>query len=305
MKNRSGSYKKVLFSSEDLKELSQNDLIPLMELVKVYESKKLSDCDFTTLYLLFFIRLKSPVNYIQQKNKKFTFDPDHKKLLQLIPDSFQLSPWEKEKLAQISGPDLFLNFNLKGIPLSVNRAMFNWYQKNWNIVLSFSVPTSDELLILQAQNSRVLTLIVDPKKIAKLILGVRDALSFALHDLMHADQFFNNPISQKGQLGFYNFILEFQKNEKLKILKINNSIFQNDYEYVISDMNAYIIHLLKSLKSCFTKIDAEETLFQLLQEALMPKTIVDLIKKINKVELTIEEELEIKNYFESNQEILR
>ena len=76
MKNRSGSYKKVLFSSEDLKELSQNDLIPLMELVKVYESKKLSDCDFTTLYLLFFIRLKSPVNYIQQKNKKFTFDPD-------------------------------------------------------------------------------------------------------------------------------------------------------------------------------------------------------------------------------------
>jgi hypothetical protein len=179
--------------------------------------------------------------------------------------------------------------------------MENWLLNKWDIVLSFKIPNSYELLKLQTENKRVLTLIVDSKKVETHILGVRDPLSFAIHDLMHADQFFNNRESQIGQLGFYKFIYTQYKYSQLQELCESNQVFNHEFEYVVSDMNAYIIHILKSFKSCFTRAAAELTLKNILLEAKIPSEISELIMNLNISPLPIADELKLKNYFESLQ----
>jgi hypothetical protein len=278
--------------------------LELRALLNLFKNQKITDQDFTTLYLLLFLRIKHPKNYLQQ-NKKFASDSKTKTLLDIIPVEFNLSEDEKNKLKNISGEDLFLNFNLRGIPASINRAMINWYQNKWNIVLSFKIPGPNELLMLQTENKRILTLIVDEKRITTHLFEKRDPLSFALHDLMHADQFFNNPISQKGQLGFYQFISSQIKLPELVNLMETNPSFKIDFEYVVSDMNAYIIHLLKSFKSCFSKAEAPLVLNKILTESKTPPHITDLIMSLNQAELTLQNELIIKNYFESIQDYVK
>lgn len=303
MKNRSGSYKKVLFSEVDLKAsapLIENFIDKLMNL---YQDKRISDVDFTTIYLLFFIKLKYQKNYLQQF-KKPTIINHSPKILDLAGDLILFDEFEKKKLENISGLELFSHFNLKGVPQSVTRAMENWYKGSWNIKLSFKIPSSKTLLKEQAENKRILTLIIDKEKITSLILGKRDPLSFAIHDLMHADQFFNNPISLKGQLGFYRFIADHFDHPRIKNLLQASPQFKEEFEYVVSDMNAYIIHLLKSFVSCFNRINAEAELLELLETATIPNEIQEKIMNINKDVLSIDDENLLRSFFENNQRYL-
>ena len=257
MKNRHGSYKKVLLSPLDLGEKADY----LRANVEVLKKQNLSDQDFTTLYILLYLRLKHPKNYLQMRTStppKLTGQP----LLELIPESFKLSSWERDKLNNICGQGLFLSFNLKSIPASINRSMAKWYRTEWKIIRLERIPASKELLKMQVDNARCITTIVDHSQIDQLILGVRDPLSFVLHDLMHADQFFNQPEAIPGQLGFYRCVYSlYQKPELSELLKCDLQ-FKKEFEYVASDMNAYVIHLFKCFKSALLRTPDGENFFR-------------------------------------------
>lgn len=300
MKNRSGSYKKILFDEINLKAAAPLIESFISKLKIKHQNNLISEVDFATLYLLFFIKLKYQKNFLQQF-KEVTHFSNHSKILNLADDLIEFDEFEKKKLENISGYELFTYFNLKGVPKSVARAMENWYLRNWNITLSFKIPSSKTLLKEQAKNKRILTLIVDNQRITTLILGKRDPLSFAIHDLMHADQFFNNPISLKGQLGFYQFVTEYFDHPTLKELRQTSPRFKEEFEYVVSDMNAYIIHLLKSFVSCFNRIDADSKLEEFFHQTKLPNELKDKILNINRSKLSLEDENEIRNYFENNQ----
>lgn len=302
MKNRSGSYKKILMDEKSLK----NKAPFIIEGINALHNKSLADQDFTTLYLLFFLRLSHPKNYLQRHTKNPHLNPNNTnpKLLEILPTEFCLTPWEIEKLTDITGPDLFEYFNLRGIPKSIHRAMINWYKGIWDIKMLFTIPTPKELLFMQVENSRVLTLVIDEKKLTSHILGRRDPLSFALHDLMHADQFFNNPNSQKGQLGFYKWVAN-QYNSPILQEKIsNNKKFKDEFDYVVSDMNAYVIHLLKSFKSCFTRAECENIFDELCMKFDIPTDVFQALKKINYEDISLEEEKVIVNYYEQLQDFI-
>lgn len=302
MKNRNGSYKKILMDEDSLKKEAPF----IIEGIRSLRKKSMSDQDFTTLYILFFLRLNQPKNYLQRHTKKIieNHDNDFQNLLNIIPQEFELSTWEIEKLKGITGPDLFQYFNLRGIPKSIHRAMINWYNNSWDIKMLFTIPSPAELLFMQVENSRVLTLIIDEKKLTTHILGRRDPLSFALHDLMHADQFFNNPKSQKGQLGFYKWIATQYQNPILQNKLQCDKKFKDEFDYVVSDMNAYVMHLLKSFKSCFTRAHCENIFEDLCLNFNFPVSINEAIKKINYEDIPIEEEIKIVTFFENIQEVL-
>lgn len=300
MKNRSGSYRKVLFDESILMANRELILKFITTLKERFENQLINEIDFTTIYLLFFIKLKYQKNYLQRfKTSNETIVSSD--LIQICEGLIEFDEYEKSKLKNIDGLTLFTSFNLKGLPQSVCRAMSNWYLGKWDIVLSFKIPSSKTLLKQQALNKRILTLIVDEKRITTLILGKRDPLSFAIHDLMHADQFFNNPISLKGQLGFYKYINDILDNPKLNQLLDSSPLFKEEFEYVVSDMNAYIIHLLKSFVSCFSRIEADETLKEILEQTKMPQDLLENISKINQQALSEKQEFDIRNYFEQNQ----
>jgi hypothetical protein len=81
-----------------------------------------------------------------------------------------------------------------------------------------------------------------------------------MHDLIHADHFYRETEVYQGQLGFYGLLdhcirqghfTEHLKNEK----------FAQEFEYVISDMNAYAVHLMKCLKSALIHFHTEGEMF--------------------------------------------
>lgn len=303
MKNRAGSYKKILIDSETLKShgaFLRNNLLALQQL-------PLSPFDFTTLYLLLFLRIKHPKNWLQKKNR-LTHQGETDALLSLIPESFNLNDWELQKLKGVSPLELFTLFHLKGIPDSINRTMINWHSGLWSIECLEFIPTPRQLLQLQVKNSRCITLITDPLQVDQLVLASRDPLSFLLHDLMHADQFFSQPQSLPGQLGFYKLIHGIYDQPELKSLLKNDASFKKEFEYVASDMNAYVIHLFKCLKSSIYRTGTNESADDFFKLLLDWWKMNDEQKHsshlLNSPQFNLENELILKTFFEGQQELV-
>jgi hypothetical protein len=301
MKNRNGSYKKILLETHVLRDHGDY----LRENLKCLLDLSLSATDFTTLYMLLFLRIKHPQNWLQ---KKALTNEERlgSNLLSIIPKSFQLTIWELEKLRDITTYDLFFQFNLKGIPLSINRTMINWYENKWSIEMLHRIPSSKELLALQVNNTRCITVVTESKKIDELVFGTRDPLSFVLHDLMHADQFFSQANSQKGQLGFYRLLYANYDRPLLKNLLKSDTEFKKEFEYVASDMNAYVIHLFKCLKSSIYRTSSNAEFFsELLNWWGMNAEEKLASYHLNTTEFSSSDELILKRFFENNQEIIQ
>lgn len=301
MKNRQGSYKKLLLSEETLRQAGPW----LWENLSALKKQDLTEQDFATLYILLYLRLRTPKNWLQPKpNAHLAANADERLLTDMIPESMNLTTWEKEKLQGLTGKNLFEAYVMKGIPLSVNRAMVNWYEGKWKIKMLEYIPSSRELLKLQVKNTRCITLMTAPENCSKIVLGSRDPLSFVLHDLMHADQFFSHDVSLKGQLGFYSLINAiYDKTETRSLLK-SDSGFKKEFEYIASDMNAYVIHLFKCLKSSIYRTEEKESYFdQLLHWWNMSEEEKTSSMKLNTPEFSSEDEIVLKNFFERHQEV--
>ena len=305
MKSRSGSYKKILIDAGALK--AHGDY--LRTNLAVLKKLDLDSHHFTCLYILLFLRIKHPKNWLQRKTKSTSVDLHNvqikRDLLSIIPDSFLLNEWEKNKLVGVTSFTLFSSYNLKAIPESINKTMLQWMNGKWNIEMLEHIPTPRELLRLQVKNIRCITVTTNPEKIDLLVLESRDPLSFVLHDLMHAEQFFSQEESQKGQLGFYNLINSIYDKPELNGLLKTESNFKKEFEYVASDMNAYVIHLFKCLKSSITRIDDNEIFFkQLLCWWNMTDEEKTSSHRLNTPQFSLVDENLLKTFFENNQEIL-
>lgn len=302
MKNRHGSYKKIL--------LAEGHLAPhrdtLIKGLDAILALPLNSYELCALYILLFLRIRHPKNWLQKK-MNFSFIAQEKKLLDIIPLEFNLSDWEKNKLQGISVLDLFRYYNLKGIPLAVNRTMVNWGEGKWKIELLTHIPSPRELLRLQVKNTRCITLTTKHHEIDQLVLSARDPLSFVLHDLHHADQFFSSETSLKGQLGFYNLVDKIYDQPLLKQSLKEDSQFKNEFHYVVSDMNAYVIHLFKCFKSALIRNDEHKSdpLFpKILEWWNMPQAVGVAAHRLNTPDFGAEDEYHLKNFFENSQEIL-
>ena len=301
MKNRSGSYKKILMP-EGYLALNQTTLTTNVDIIT---KLPLSNFECCTLYILLFLRVRHPKNWLQKKSS-FTPDPSERKILDFIPEEFQLNEWEKEKLKDLSFHDLFKYYNLKGIPEAVNRTMTNWGDGLWKIELLTYIPGPRTILRMQVKNTRCITLTTGHSDITKLVLSSRDPLSFVLHDLHHADHFFNQDTSLKGQLGFYSLVDKIYDRPDLKKTLKEDQQFKSEFEYVVSDMNAYVIHLFKCLKSAFVRTDEgnPHPLFpQLLVWWEMPEHVAVAANKLNTPDFLPEDETNLRHFFESSQEI--
>jgi hypothetical protein len=300
MKNRNGSYKKVLIA-EGLLGPHRTTLIKNIDIIT---NLPISNFELCTLYILLFLRIRHSKNWLQKK-ENFPINTNEKKLLDIIPAEFKLNDWELEKLKDISASQLLKFYNLKGIPLAVNRTMINWGLGLWKIELLTHIPSPRELLRLQVQNTRCVTLTTNHDDIHKLVLSARDPLSFVLHDLQHADHFFNQNESLKGQLGFYSLMEQVYDRPQLKQTLKENKKFKIEFEYVVSDMNAYVIHLFKCLKSAIIRADSDKSvpLFpQLLEWWNMPEKAAHAAHKLNTPDYDSEDELQLRHFFENSQE---
>lgn len=237
--SRAGRFKKKLVSEHALIAEAipiQAKVAPFLDL---FSSGKINQAEFTACYLLVYLSHRFPgawpgskrssikVAGLPWRDLPFTFEPNIVKRLTNVDSLFEI----------------FENFALKSTPLAVNRAMIEWSRGNYGLELMFRIPQPHEVLAQQKTGRRCVTTITD-SRISKYILGERDALSFTMHDLIHADHFYYHSGCYEGQLGFYNLL-----DKKFSYFDLTNEAFASEFEYLIADMNAYAIHLMKCLKS--------------------------------------------------------
>ena len=138
---------------------------------------------------------------------------------------------------------------LKAQPAGVWMALSAWREGDYPIQLSKAVPTPLELLRVQAEGRRVVSLDLQDGDCGFRPDGKRDRWEFCLHDLLHAHHFFCNKEHQAGQLGFYRKLVDAVDAVVLGRRLGQDAVFAADFDYVVADMNAHVVHLLKTLKA--------------------------------------------------------
>jgi hypothetical protein len=236
---RAGRFKKKLVSESELKLEAKPVLEEFFSLHSLLIDSKITDAEFTASYILIYLNYRFPHKWLgAYKEGERVSGTNWRK----IP--FKFHPHILKRLERVESiQEIFSNFALKSTPSSVNRTIVEWSRGNYRPVLMFTIPKPPEVLMQQKAGRRCVTCIID-ERISSYILGERDALSFLMHDLIHADHFFFQNESYHGQLGFYGLL-----SKTYNYFKLNHPKFSDEFEYIMADMNAYAIHLLKCLKS--------------------------------------------------------
>lgn len=155
--------------------------------------------------------------------------------------------------------DALNTLQIKAVPESCFRSLIYTCTGRYPLWVTQAVPTPEELLHLQIEGRRVLSYNEDFTVWPDTLYADRDFLGFVLHDLIHADHFFHDPIHRDGQLGFYRFVESILHEKSLGLL-LDSEKFRQGFEYIISDMNSHPVHLFQTLHSLvFSEIQDDAT----------------------------------------------
>jgi hypothetical protein len=258
--SRGGRFKKKLVPEESLEKeapVIQDRMAPVKAALL---SGSISESEFAAIYIVSVLSFRYPGTWLGAK----AIGPvvgQHKLNYQLANLWPYFEPNIQKRLAGFTTVgEVFSHFALKSTPLTVNRAILQWSNGIYGLELMFRIPRPEEVLNQQKRGRRCVTVILEKEKASRLILGERDALGFTMHDLIHADHFYHNNHSYQGQLGFYGF-LDFCVREKHFELLLQDEKFGLEFEYLIADMNAYAIHLLKCFKSALIHYHPHKELY--------------------------------------------
>ena len=189
----------------------------LVDLESQYQQNKLSAAELTTLCLI----------------------PE----LVRLNTGFQKSPLLKNETSDSKIIEFLRNYSWKGHTDRIRRSLYNWHLGRYPLVLWNHIPTPLELLKIQADGKRIITVFNQADEWEQLHLG-KTAWDFIIHDLIHADHFFENSEWQSGQIAFYQFILNKWDQDMIKLAR---TYCPDQFDYLISDMNSHPQHMYQTL----------------------------------------------------------
>lgn len=249
--SRGGRYKKKLVSEGELQSeapIIADKLTPFLEL---RAQGKISEPEFTALYLIIYLSTRFPFHWAGAKQACGICETHNLPItlgeMKDLGISFEASI-TKKFTPQTSLGELFNNYAFKSTPRSVNRSIVEWSNNNYSLVSMTRIPSPLEVLDQQRQSKRCVTTLIKEAQLSRYVLGERDPMSFTMHDLIHADHFFHDNNCYQGQMGLYRALWK-ASSENIFDEVLSNEDFKNEFEYVIADMNAYCVHLMKCLKS--------------------------------------------------------
>ena len=182
--------------------------------------------------------------HLEQKNHPAVLVGEY---IQLLCKHRKKNLWKGshyEWLSPLNPEDTFLKFwstqTLRGVPHKVNQVLIHWYLGTYPLVLIHHIPSAEEMLTVQSQGIRFVTLFIREEEWVNNIIHQRDHLSFTLHDLIHAYEFFYNTSLKNQQIHFYRKL----KNHYHHLATLSQDpIYHHALNYLISDMNSHPSHL--------------------------------------------------------------
>jgi hypothetical protein len=135
---------------------------------------------------------------------------------------------------------------LKAVPWAVNRSLLRWESFPQQLILFDRILNLEEILDLQCEGKRCVSFFRGIQNLEAVIADGRDAWSFMIHDLIHADHFFSDETLALGQIEFYRWLRDLISQGQICQLIAEPEFFRA-LAYIVSDMNAHPQHLLQTL----------------------------------------------------------
>ncbi len=305
MSLRQGRFKKCSIDPYLLEEVAVTIYPRLKQCLELYYQQKITAAEMAALYVILFVKNTRKKLWLAGKMKSpLKLQKASYPLIELPKEILELSQYEQRKIAGRSILDLFCHNILSGIPLVVNQTLTAWHDGDLPLILLERIPLPKEVLEQQLKGERSVTMITKEKNLGQYVFGERDPLSFLIHDLQHAAKFYFHPKAYSSQVGFYRFIYPFMSDPKLLSLLQEDAQFKNEFEYAISDMNAYCLHLLKHINAAFREaeketVGAKNIWFDYLNNEIKDGTLLKIfyhLYETNKLEL--EDALQVEHYFD-------
>lgn len=241
--SRAGRFKKKLVGLETLKLEAPAVKAGLLPLLELHRQKTITDAEFCASYVLLYLSKRFPKTWAGARRPDLGIPHEMRFPVRSLPMVFEENILRR--LPETLG-EVFNQLALKSTPETVNRALLHWSTMTYPLILLLHIPHPKEVLEQQKNGRRCVT--VTTENLDRFVLGERDPLSFAMHDLIHADHFYHDNLCYEGQISLYWF-LDHCLSEGHFTELLGNPDFKFELEYLISDMNAYAIHSLKCLKS--------------------------------------------------------
>jgi hypothetical protein len=247
---RSGRFKKQMLSPQMLQERAGVASDFLAKLKNIWQQQLISDAEFTGIYLMYFAWLKSPYKWVLAQQR---LPLDRQSHITMNPACLEIFPEVMLKPLRETGSvrEFFQQYRLRGVPENARVVMQKWLAGEWSLRALTDEADVGEMLLAQAEGVRLVTLFIDPVTLVQGTAHERDVFSFALHDLMHAYEFFYLPASRDSQKGMYRLLC--QSHREGVFNDVLSSPMKESLEYIFSDLNAYAIHMLRALKGVVRK----------------------------------------------------
>lgn len=144
--------------------------------------------------------------------------------------------------------ELFNCISIKYTKSIAIKALCLWYQNKFELVPLDYIPLPIEVLKLQTQGKRCISLLRNTDELIKVYEHGRNVQEFLIHDLEHAWQMFSNPQLTHQQIKLSSNLLKLYEEKRLDFL-LENSTTKQKLEYVFSDMNSHPEHTLSTLNA--------------------------------------------------------
>lgn len=224
--------------------------IDLQSYIEKWENGDLDSAFMATLYTLSLASLKFKGDFLQRKTS--------------LSEKIDLS---KIVISHESFTHLLENYKFKKMKPYVGEVLLRWLKGDWQMELLDHIPSPLEVLRIQAQGKRPVTMLVSSKRFFKPVLHKEDTLTFLTHDLEHAFKMNHDPHGYKLQVNFFKRIeglIESSTFAESLESYLSDDQFKKDFDYLLSDMNTHPFHSLKFFKgfilSYFLRLENSSTL---------------------------------------------
>jgi hypothetical protein len=159
------------------------------------------------------------------------------------------------ELDTLSPPDaaaflihLLERHDLRGVSRRVNVALAAWLRGTWPLQLCERIPQTREVLRMQVDGTRPVTVIAEYPRLLEPVDDKADAFAFVCHDLEHAWQFFHDGERHIAQRRFARE-LEHAIERGVFAPYAADPEFARKFDYLAADMNTHIAHSLQYLRA--------------------------------------------------------
>lgn len=235
---RRNRYQSQLFTDLQLRQMAPAWAMRLDPLYKAWKCQQIKPADVAGLYLLHSVETRLPGRWLGGRAAPLgePFGPLVRKWFE-PPKS--LERWISPTLTL---GQLLSSFHIRGVRQVARDVLCRWMKGEYPLTLTDRVPTAEEILNLQIAGGRWVTTVFLESELCRPVHDGRDALSFLLHDLGHAGQFFGNPRFQSGQIGSYRLLAKAQAENLLLQPGQYHSQWQEHVHYFLSDLNTHPVH---------------------------------------------------------------